>query len=66
MTEQEELRMLRALTQKQKEELAAKERIIEEQSIRIEKQNIQIESMIQALLHARKNCSDLPRKPPSR
>ena len=45
MTEQEELQMLRALTQKQKEELAAKERIIEEQSIRIEKQNIQIEKI---------------------
>ena len=55
MTEQEELQMLRALTQKQKEELAAKECIIEEPSIRIEKQNVQIENMIQALLHARKN-----------
>ena len=47
MTEHEELLMLRALVEKQKEELAAKERIIE-------KQNIQIENMIQALLHARK------------
>lgn len=47
MTEQEELLMLRALVAKQKEELAAKEQLIE-------KQNIQIENMIQALLHARK------------
>lgn len=47
MTEREELQMLRALVEKQKEELAAKDQIIE-------KQNIQIENMIQALLHARK------------
>lgn len=47
MTEHEELLMLRALVAKQQEELAAKEQIIE-------KQNIQIENMIQALLHARK------------
>ena len=47
MTEHEELLMLRALVAKQKEELVAKEQIIE-------KQNIQIENMIQALLHARK------------
>ena len=47
MTQQEELQFLRALVEKQKEQLAEKERIIE-------KQNIQIENMIQALLHARK------------
>jgi len=47
MTEQEELQKLRALVKKQKDELAAKDKIIE-------KQNIQIENMIQALLHARK------------
>ena len=47
MTEHEELLMLRALVAKQQEELAAKEQVIE-------KQNIQIENMIQALLHARK------------
>lgn len=47
MTEREELQMLRALVEKQKEELVAKDQIIE-------KQNIQIENMIQALLHARK------------
>ncbi|WHH59791.1 IS66 family transposase [Petroclostridium sp. X23] len=47
MTENEELQMLRALVEKQKRELEAKDKIIE-------KQNIQIENMIQALLHARK------------
>ena len=41
MTEHEELLLLRALAEKQKEELAAKERIIE-------KQNIQIENLIPA------------------
>ena len=45
MTQQEELQFLRTLVEKQKEQLAEKERIIE-------KQNIQIENMIQALLHA--------------
>ena len=54
MTEHEELLMLRVLVAKQKEELEVKEQIIEKQTIRIEKQNIQIENMIQALLHARK------------
>lgn len=67
MTKQEELQ-LRALVEKQqielamqKEELAAKSQVIEEQNDKlaakdkiIEKQNIQIENMIQALLHARK------------
>ena len=46
MTEQEELLMLRALVAKQKEELKQKDRTIEQQ-------NIRIENMIQALLHAR-------------
>lgn len=46
MTEQEELLMLRALVAKQKEELEQKDRVIEHQ-------NIRIENMIQALLHAR-------------
>lgn len=46
MTEQEELLMLRALVAKQKEELEQKDRMIEQQ-------NIRIENMIQALLHAR-------------
>ena len=45
MTEQEELLMLRALVAKQKEELEQKEKTIEQQ-------NIRIENMIQALLHA--------------
>ena len=47
MTQQEELAALRLLVEKQKELLEEKERIIQ-------KQNIQIENMIQALLHARK------------
>ncbi|SFR78019.1 hypothetical protein [Anaeromicropila populeti] len=47
MTEQEELLKMRAL-------LAEKEQVIEEQKKRIEKQRIQIDNMIQALLHARK------------
>lgn len=47
MTEQEELLMLRQLVQQQKEELEKKDEIIR-------KQQIQIESMMQALLHARK------------
>lgn len=47
MTEHEELIMLRELILKQQEELKAKDEIIS-------KQNIQIENMIQALLHARK------------
>ena len=47
MTEHEELLNLRSLVQKQQEAIEVKDRIIE-------KQNIQIENMIQALLHARK------------
>lgn len=47
MTEHEELLMLRALAEKQREEIEAKDKITE-------KQNIQIENMVQALLHARK------------
>lgn len=47
MTEHEELLMLRALTEKQKQE-------IKERDERIRQQDIQIENMIQALLHARK------------
>ena len=47
MTGQEELLMLRALVEKQKEELAAKDEIIA-------KQNIRIQNMVQALLQARK------------
>lgn len=47
MTEHEELLMLRLLVEKQKEELAQKDK-------KIEQQNIQIENMIQALLHAQK------------
>ena len=54
MTEHEELLKLRALVEKQQAQLAAKDQIIEAQNARIEKQNIQIENMIQALLHARK------------
>ena len=47
MTEQEELLMLRELVKKQQEELAKKEELIR-------KKDIQIENMMQALLHARK------------
>ncbi len=54
MTEQEELLMLSALAEKQKAELAAKDKTIESQKAQIEKQKIQIENMIQALLNARK------------
>lgn len=53
MTEHEELEMLRALVEKQKQELEAKEKIIQ-------KQNIQLENMIQALLHARKRLFGSP------
>lgn len=54
MTEREELLMLRALAEKQQQELAEKDQTIEAQKAQIEKQKIQIENMIQALLHARK------------
>ena len=55
MTEHEELLMLRALAAKQAQELEASKRIIAERDEKIRKQNIQIDNMIQALLHARKN-----------
>ena len=54
MTEHEELLMLRALAAKQAQELENKNKIIEKQDAKIRKQNIQIDNMIQALLHARK------------
>lgn len=54
MTEHEELLLLRALVEKQKEALVVKDKMIEGQKVQIEKQKIQIENMIQALLHARK------------
>ena len=54
MTEHEELLMLRALAAKQAQELEASKRIIAERDEKIRKQNIQIDNMIQALLHARK------------
>lgn len=61
MTENKELLMLRALAEKQKAELAAKDKTIEGQNVlienqkaQIEKQKIQLENMVQALLHARK------------
>ena len=53
MTEHEELLMLRAMMEKQKTELKAKGQLIQ-------KQNIQIENMIQALLHACKSYSIRP------
>ncbi len=62
MTEHEELLMLRSMAEKLKEELAAKDKTIEVQQVQIgnqkdqiEKQRIQIENMIQALLQARKS-----------
>lgn len=61
MTESKEVLALRALIERLNGELAEKDRLIQEQKARIEeqnaciaKQNIQIENMIQALLHARK------------
>ena len=54
MTEHEELLMLRALAAKQAQEPEASRRIIAERDEKIRKQNIQIDNMIQALLHARK------------
>ena len=54
MTEHEELLMLRAHAAKQAQELEASKKIIAEQDDKIRKQNIQIDNMIQALLHARK------------
>lgn len=54
MTEHKELLMLRALAAKQAQELEASKRIIAERDEKIRKQNIQIDNMIQALLHARK------------
>ena len=54
MTEHEELLMLRALAAKQAQELEASRKAIEARDEKIRKQNIQIDNMIQALLHARK------------
>ncbi|MEI3474881.1 MAG: hypothetical protein V8Q93_16600 [Blautia faecis] len=66
MTEHEELLMLRALAAKQAQELEASKRIIAERDEKIRKQNIQIDNMIQALLHARKKLSDHPLRLPRR
>ncbi len=54
MTQQEELPALKHLVKKLQEQLAEKDEIIEKQNSQLEKQRIQIENMIQALLHARK------------
>lgn len=54
MTEQEELQKLRALLAEKETELKNKDLLIEKQSKLIEKQRIQIDNMIQALLHAKK------------
>ena len=54
MTEQEELIMLRALVEKQKQEIAHQQKEIEKKDETIRRQNIQIEGMLQALLHAKK------------
>ena len=73
MTPQEELAALRHLIEKQQKEIAEKDAVIEKQNDQIEKQGaqlekqrIQIENMIQALLQARKKCSELLRKQRSR
>ena len=54
MTQQEELPALKHLVKKQQEQLAEKDEIIERQNSQLEKQQIQIETMVQALLQARK------------
>ena len=54
MTEQEELLKLRELVEKQQSAIAEKERIIAEKDELIRRKDIQIENMVQALLHARK------------
>jgi transposase len=54
MTEHEELLMLRKLVEKQQQELAKKEHDILKKEQTIERLSIQVENMLQALLHARK------------
>ena len=54
MTEHEELLMLRALAAKQAQELEASKKLIAQHEDKIRRQDIQIDNMIQALLHARK------------
>lgn len=54
MTPQEEILMLRALVEKQSAELKKKDEIIAKKDETIHRQAIQIENMMQALLHARK------------
>lgn len=54
MTTTGELIMLRELVRKQTEELTAKDKLIEKQNITIARQDIRIENMVQALLHAQK------------
>lgn len=61
MTQQEELAALRSLVEEQKKELGKKDRIIKEKDERIEQLDkrvrqldIQVDNMIQALLHTRK------------
>ncbi len=54
MTEHEELLMSRALIAKLSEELEASKKVIAERDEKIRRQDIQIENMIQALLHAKK------------
>ena len=69
MTELEELQRLRTLVEQQKLELEKQQVKIEKQQAELEKKDelirkkdIQIENMIQALLHARKKCLDVPEK----
>ena len=53
MTEKEELQMLRDLVKKQKLQLTEKDSMLREKDEIIRRQQIQIENMTQALLHAR-------------
>ena len=54
MTEKEELQMLRELVKKQQLQLSEKDNMIRKKDEVIRRQQIQIENMTQALLHARK------------
>ncbi len=54
MTEHEELLIVRKLVEKQQQELAKKNQDILKKEQAIERLNIQVENMLQALLYARK------------
>ena len=54
MTEQDEIRKLRELIAKQQLQLKNQEELLAQKDEVIQKQNIRIENMTQALLHAKK------------